>query len=135
MQNPFMRLTRPHATVPSSVELPSNAAGRRYIVGTAKSSLRKFERELLAEDWQLVHEGLEVRITPAPGGKGVFILCRSAERQAKEQAMHECFEQRIEEGLAKIQTSCQKKKQKPVAIATRLAGCWGATHARPRCSM
>ena len=94
--------------------------GRRYIVGTAKNSLRKFERELLAEDWQLVHEGLEVRITPAPGGKEVFILCRSAERRVKEQAMHERFERRIEEGLGKIQTSCQKKKQKPVAIATRV---------------
>jgi len=94
--------------------------GRRYIVGTAKNSLRKFERELLAEDWQLVHEGLEVRITPTPGGKEVFILCRSAERRAKEQAMHERFEKRIEEGLRKIQTSCQKKKQKPVAIATRV---------------
>ena len=94
--------------------------GRRYIVGTAKNSLRKFERELLAEDWQLVHKGLEVRITPTPGGKEVFILCRSAERRAKEQAMHERFEKRIEEGLRKIQTSCQKKKQKPVAIATRV---------------
>jgi hypothetical protein len=94
--------------------------GRRYIVGTAKTSLRKFERELLAEDWRLVHEGLEVRITPAPGGKEVFILCRSAERRVKEQAMHERFEKRIEEGLGKIQTSCQKKKQKPVTIATRV---------------
>ena len=94
--------------------------GRRYIVGTAKNSLRKFERELLAEDWRLVHEGLEVRITPAPGGEEVFILCRSAERRAKEQAMHERFEKRIEEGLGKIQTSCQKKKQKPVTIATRV---------------
>jgi transposase len=94
--------------------------GRRYIVGTAKNSLRKFEQELLAEDWRLVHEGLEVRITPAPGGKEVFILCRSAERRAKEQAMHERFERRIEEGLRKIQTSCQKNKQRPVAIATRV---------------
>jgi transposase len=94
--------------------------GRRYIVGTAKNSLRKFERELLAEDWQLVHEGLEVRITPAPGGEEVFILCRSAERRVKEQAMHERFEKRIEEGLGKIQASCQKKKQKPLTIATRV---------------
>jgi hypothetical protein len=94
--------------------------GRRYIVGTAKNSLRKFERELLAEDWRQVHEGLEVRITPAPSGEEVFILCRSAERRAKEQAMHERFEKRIEEGLGKIQTSCQKKKQKPVTIATRV---------------
>ena len=94
--------------------------GRRYIVGMAKNSLRKFERELLAQDWQRVHEGLEVRITPAPGGKEVFILCRSAERRAKEQAMHERFERRIEEGLGKIQSSCQKQKQKPVVIATRV---------------
>ena len=94
--------------------------GRRYIVGTAKNSLRKFERELLAQDWRQVHAGLEVRITPAPGGQEVFILCRSAERRAKEQAMHERFEQRIEEGLQKIQTSCQKRKQKPVTVATRV---------------
>lgn len=94
--------------------------GRRYIVGTAKNSLRKFERELLAKDWRLVHEGLEVRITPAPSGKEVFILCRSAERRAKEQAMHDRFEKRIEEGLHKIYASCQKKKQTPLVIATRV---------------
>ena len=29
--------------------------GRRYIVGTAKSSLKKFERELLASDWKQLH--------------------------------------------------------------------------------
>jgi transposase len=94
--------------------------GRRYIVGTAKNSLRKFERELLAGDWRLVHPGLEVRITPAPTGEEVFILCRSAERRAKEQAMHERFEKRIEEGLGKIHASCQKRKQKPVTIAARV---------------
>src|SRR5437588_2311138 len=75
------------------------AGGRRYILGTAKNSLRKFERELLSENWKQVHEGLEVRLVPAPDGEEVFILCRSAERQAKEQAMHERFEKRIEEGL------------------------------------
>lgn len=94
--------------------------GRRYILGTAKSSLRRFERELLAADWKQVHAGLEVRLVPAPGGQEVFILCRSAERQAKEQAMHERFEKRIEEGLNKIAASCQKRKQKPLAIATRV---------------
>jgi transposase len=94
--------------------------GRRYIIGTAKNSLRKFERELLAEDWKQVHEGLEVRLVTAPGGDEVFILCRSAERRAKEQAMHERFEKRIEEGLEKIAASCRKRKQKPVAVATRV---------------
>jgi transposase len=94
--------------------------GRRYIIGTAKNSLRKFERELLAEDWKQVHEGLEVRLAPAPDGEEVFILCRSAERRAKEAAMHERFEKRIEEGLEKIAASCQKRKQKAVAVATRV---------------
>jgi len=96
------------------------AGARRYILGTAKSSLRKFERELLSEDWKQVHEGLEVRLVPAPDGEEVFILCRSAERQAKEQAMHERFEKRIEDGLAKIAASCGKRRQKPGAVERRV---------------
>ena len=93
---------------------------RRYILGTAKNSLRKFEPELRAKDWKQVHDGLEVRLVPAPGGQEVFILCRSAERQAKEQAMHERFEQRIVEGLEKIAVSCQKRRQKPGIIERRV---------------
>ena len=96
------------------------AGGRRYILGTAKNSLRKFERELLSADWKQVHEGLEVRLVPAPDGEEVFILCRSAERQAKEQAMHERFEKRIEEGLVKITASCSKRRQKAGAVERRV---------------
>ena len=96
------------------------AGARRYILGTAKSSLRKFERELLSEDWKQVHEGLEVRLVPAPDGEEVFILCRSAERQTKEQAMHERFEKRIEDGLAKIAASCGKRRQKSGAVERRV---------------
>ena len=99
--------------------------GRRYIVGTPKSQLRKYERELLSKDWKQVHEGLQVRLCPAPDGKEVFILCRSLERQAKEQAMHERFEQRIEEGLEKIATGCRKGKQKPLVIAERVGKLMG----------
>ena len=94
--------------------------GRRYILGTAKQSLKKFEQELLADDWQQVQEGLEVRIVPAPEGEEVFIFCRSRERQAKEQAMHVRFESRIEQGLNKIAASCEKKKHKPLVIARRV---------------
>ena len=96
------------------------AGGRRYILGTAKNTLRKFERELLSADWKQVHEGLEVRLVPAPDGEEVFILCRSAERQAKEQAMHERFEKRIEEGLLKIAASCDKRRQKSGAVERRV---------------
>ena len=82
--------------------------------------MRKFERELLSEDWKQVHEGLEVRLVPAPDGEEVFILCRSAERRVKEQAMHERFEKRIEDGLAKIAASCSKRRQKSGSVERRV---------------
>lgn len=94
--------------------------GRRYIVGTPKSMLKRYERELLAQDWRPVHEGLEVRLCPAPDGAEVFILCRSAQRQEKEHAIHARFEKRIEEGLRKIETACRKRKQNPLLIAQRV---------------
>ena len=74
--------------------------GRRYIVGTPKSMLKRFEQDLLSQEWKQVHEGLEVRRCGAPEGEEVFILCRSAERRAKEKAMHERFEKRIEGHLS-----------------------------------
>jgi transposase len=94
--------------------------GRRYIVGTPKSMLKRFEQDLLSQEWKQVHEGLEVRRCGAPEGEEVFILCRSAERRAKEKAMHERFEKRIEEGLAKIQVSCEKRKWSPTQVAQRV---------------
>ena len=106
--------------------------GRRYILGTPKSQLRKYERELLSKEWKQVHEGLQVRLCPAPDGKEVYILCRSLERQAKEQAMHERFEHRIEEGLERIANSCRKSKQKPLVIAERVGKAHGTKHASRR---
>src|ERR1700737_4009329 len=95
-------------------------ARRRYIVGTPRGVLKRFERELRSKDWQQVREGLEVRFCPAPGGEEVFLLCRSAQRKEKEQAMHERFEKRIEEGLEKIVASCRKRKQLPATVGQRV---------------
>jgi transposase len=94
--------------------------GRRYIVGTPKGMLKKFQRQLLSQDWQAVHKGLEVQLAPSPDGQETFILCRSQDRAAKEKAMHERFERRIEEGLAKLEQACLRKKHRPVTIAKRL---------------
>jgi transposase len=94
--------------------------GRRYILGTPKSMLRKFEQQLLASDWREVHEGLEVKLCPAPGGEEVFILCRSAQRQLKEQAMHDRFERRIEQKLQAMAEGCGKRKQDPLKVAQQV---------------
>ena len=94
--------------------------GRRYIVGTPKSMLRQFERQLLAPDWTSIREGLEVKLVASPDGQETFILCRSADRARKEQAMHDRFARRIEEGLRRMEEGCRKRKQKVVAVAKRL---------------
>lgn len=91
--------------------------GQRYILGTPKASLRRFESQLLEQGWDTVHEGLEVKLCSCPDGAETFILCRSAQRREKEKAMHDRFEKRIEEGITKIADSCTKKRQKPIAVA------------------
>jgi transposase len=99
--------------------------GRRYIVGTPKSMLKQFERELLAADWRSIREGLEVKLCPSPDGDETFVLCRSRDRREKEKAMHERFERRIEEGLQRITASCEKQRQQPLVIAQRLGRLMG----------
>lgn len=94
--------------------------GRRYILGTPKSSLRRFEQPLLEEDWETVREGLEVKLCPSSEGEETFILCRSAARREKEQAMHARFEQRIEAGLQKLAESCRKRKHRAGVLERRI---------------
>jgi transposase len=94
---------------------------RRYIIGASKGTLKKFERELLEDDWQAIRDGLEVKLCPSPdGGQETYILCRSRDRREKEKAMHERFEKRIDEALEKVQASCRKRKWKKEVIDRRI---------------
>jgi len=78
--------------------------GRRYLIGTPKSELRKWAREIAeSKDWQSVREGVEAKLCSGPDGAETFVLCRSVERREKEQAMHVRFAQRIEQGLHKLE--------------------------------
>jgi len=104
---------------PENIELLKQD-NRRYIIGTPKAMLRKFEVQLLSNDWDQVHEGLEVKHCPSPDGQETFILCRSEERRKKEQAIHARFEKRIEEGLRKIEAACFTRKCDPITIAKRV---------------
>lgn len=94
--------------------------GRRYIVGTGKGQLKRFEQQLLAKDWEKVRDGLEVKLCPGEDGNETFILCRSAARKEKEKAIHESFEKRLEEGLNKLKASCQKRKWKVGTLERRV---------------
>ncbi|HME68629.1 MAG TPA: IS1634 family transposase, partial [Myxococcota bacterium] len=77
--------------------------GRRYLLGTAKSDLKRFSREIAdARDWQTVREGVEVKLCSGPAGAETFLLCRSADRREKERAMHERFAKQIEARLESL---------------------------------
>jgi len=96
------------------------SGGRRYIVGTPRNQLKRFENELLSHDWQQVYAGLEVKLCPGGDGQETFILCRSASRAQKEKAMHDRFEKRIATGLAKLGDSCQTRKLKVGTLERRV---------------
>lgn len=91
------------------------ARGSHYIVGTPKSQLKKFEQSLIDGAWQQIREGLEVQTVPADESQGgdqseTFILCRSADRAAKEYAMRKRFTERIQKGLEQLQERCRRSK-------------------------
>ena len=86
--------------------------GRRYLLGAARSELKKWRPELLDEtDWEQVREGLEVKLCPGPDGRETFILCRSTEREEKEKAMHQRFADRIREGLESLGRRLSKARK------------------------
>lgn len=83
--------------------------GGNYLVGTPRTMLRKVEAALVEQDWKTVRDGIEVKVVPVPdGGTDTFVLCRSAERQAKEAAIHDRFERQIENRLNRLVTAVQR---------------------------
>jgi transposase len=97
-----------------------NKEGRKYIVGANRGQLKEYEAELLKKDWQVVQAGLEVKQVESPEGQEVFILCRSRDRAKKERAIHDRFEQRIEESLIRMANGCEKRRYQVKVIERRV---------------
>jgi transposase len=88
--------------------------GRRYLVGTPKSELKRWEADLAdASDWAMIREGIEVKLCKdSDNNEEIFILCRSRDRIEKEKAMHELFIVRIEKSLIKLLHRIERAKQR-----------------------
>ena len=96
--------------------------GGRYIVGTPKATLRRFEQHLLEQNWTEVQPGVEVKRVAGDSDQETFVLARSRDRRAKEQAMHAKFVTRVEEGLQSLQKSITAGRLKKEADAQRRLG-------------
>ena len=86
------------------------ASGARYLIGTPKSLLKKYEQHLLDQDWEEVQAGVEVKLCPTPEGTETFVLCRSLGRKEKENAILHRFVARLEEKLAKLAERAEQGK-------------------------
>jgi len=93
------------------------AGERRYIVGTPKPLLKRFEAELLKSDWREIQAGVEVKLCAAPdGGAETFILCRSRDRTEKDLAIVRRFEERIEQRLRAMAQRCARQRRDPQRV-------------------
>jgi transposase len=73
--------------------------------------LKKFATELAASaGWRKLRDGVEVKLTRCLETHDTIILCRSAERRAKERAMHEKFSGRIELSLARLAARIERSR-------------------------
>jgi len=99
----------------------------RYLVGTPKAQLKKFQAQLLEEiNWTQVQEGVEVKRVDHPDGgtSERYLLCRSSARREKEAAMIELARQRLRAQLDKTPASLQKRPSKNPGQIERRIGRW-----------
>ena len=107
---------------------------RRYIVGTPKSMLKKFEAEVVKDDWNTIRDGLEVKLCSWPRegdaadskdsaddgsadqDQETFILCRSRDRSHTEEAIVKRFEQKIESRLTAMTDRCERQNRDPMKV-------------------
>ena len=87
--------------------------GRKYLVGTPKSEMKKWQQEILERaGWEQIREDVEVKLCQGPDGLETFILCRSAARQEKERAIHERFAKRISEDLQRLSRRLERARKR-----------------------
>jgi len=77
--------------------------GGQYLVGTPRSQMKRFEAELLKDDWTRVQPEVEVKQVTIPQGEETYILCRTVGRKEKEKAIRQRFSTRLEEALKRLE--------------------------------
>jgi len=107
---------------------------RRYIIGTNKALLKKFEQELLKQDWHAIRDGIEVKICKMPKEEGLsddipsdspeylerFVLCRSRDRREKDKAIIQRAADKIAARLAIMKERCEKQNRSQLIVSREI---------------
>lgn len=102
---------------------------RRYIIGTNKALLKKFEQELLKKDWTTIRDGIEVKLCKMPQEEDAestddvtetFILCRSQDRKEKDKAIIQRAADKIAERLESMKARCEKQNRSPLIVSREI---------------
>ena len=102
---------------------------RRYIIGTNKALLKKFEQELLKKDWTTIRDGIEVKLCKMPKEEDAesmddvtetFILCRSQDRKEKDKAIVQRAADKITERLESMKARCEKQNRSPLTVSREI---------------
>ena len=97
--------------------------GARYLVGTSKAMLKKFEKQLLEQNWEQVQPGVDVKLCRSPEGTDdTFVLCRSQGRKEKENAILSRFVSRLETKLHDLAHQAQIGKARDKQKVERRIG-------------
>src|ERR1700720_3953622 len=104
--------------------------GGQYLVGTPRRQMKRFEAELLKEDWTQVRPDVEVKRVAIPQGNETYILCRTTGRKEKERAIRKRLSTRMEEVLKRLQTTIAAGRLKDRNKMERRLGRIQARHAQ-----
>jgi transposase len=102
--------------------------GGQYLVGTPRRQMKRFEAELVKEDWTRVRPAVEVKKVAIPQGEETYILCRTAGRREKEKAIRERFCSRMEEALKRLEKTIATGRLKHRNLMERRLGKIQARH-------
>jgi len=86
--------------------------GGQYLVGTPRSQLKRFEADLVKENWTRVRPEVEVKKVAIPQGEETYILCRTTGRQEKERAIRNRFSNSMEKALQGLEKSIARGRLK-----------------------
>ncbi|MBX3417002.1 MAG: transposase [Pirellulaceae bacterium] len=107
---------------------------RRYIIGTNKSLLKKFEQESLKENWNTIRDGLEVKLCSLPSEEGesdmpesseILILCRSRDRKLKDQGIVQRAADKNAARLTTMTERCEKPNRDPLLVSREIGRLFG----------